>query len=222
MNKKSSVVQIILAVLSVAVIVFSIYGVVNVYHSRVALLKQVNQSSTQLKAAQTAYKDKVQAISNQTIVEAKSSKDPAVRSVAVQNTNYDKVTKVSNQFFRYYYTWGNSKTYLARKNKVKDITTASIRNNKSIFDDGKDSTGGNFIKSLGSHSEFDKASAYMTQNSGSTVQALVKVVNTGWTTDTEDNPGQSTHYYDLTYDLKTNKISNLKLVFTEKSDDSDD
>lgn len=203
--------------LSLGLIGFSSFQIKSVADQRVALTREVNKSDTELKALKAKYADKYTKVNHEATLKAKKSSNPALRTVANQNINYEKVNSVATKFFNIYYTFSDTKEYLARANKLKDIITPSIKNDKEIFDNGKDSTGGDYIKSTGLQSEFDTAEAYLSQSSNTKAQALVKVTNTAWTS-SRSNSGSIIHYYDLTYDTTTQKISSLKLVFTEGSD----
>lgn len=177
----------------------------------------------QVKVARSKYRDKVEKVNKEANREAETSKNPALNSVARQNYNHEQIQKVSNEFFKQYYTWSDQSEYVKRAKKLSKIITPSLANDKKIFDSGKDKTGGNYIQSLGLQSKFESAKGYLSQAKGnaSKVQALVKVTNESWYNEERDAAGEATHYYDLTYNLNTNKISSLKLVFTEKDDNNE-
>lgn len=195
-------------------------SIFNIYQERVALSKEINKNSAILKTVRIEYKNKEEKINKEAFLKAQNSTNHALNTVAQQNINYEKVSKISKQFFRVYYHWRDSKDFQSRAEKLENIITPALKQDKKIFGEVKDSTGGNFIDNAGYQSDYESSQSYLTQNQGSKVQALVKVTNTGWTKDQKNAIGTSTHYYDLTYDLTTNKISNIKLVFTEKSENN--
>lgn len=212
-------------IVSIGVLLASIGGIFLVAKQRLALTKEVAKSSLQIKQEKSKYKEKYKKVNEQAFKEAYKSSNPALKTVAVQNLSYSKVTQAANSFFKIYYTYSNSKTYMQRADKLGNLITPELKKDKKLFGEVKDATGGNYIDSSGLHSEFESCEAYFTQNSGSNVEALVKVVNSGWYEDgnkSSDGIGHATNYYALSYNLNTNKISSLKLVFTEGSDSDGD
>lgn len=213
----------ILLIVSVVVLLVSIISITCIYRKRVKLTKQVTKSELRVRAARSAYRDKAKEVAEEANKEAETSKNPALNTVARQNYNHEQIQKISNEFFRKYYTWSDYSGYLKRAKKLSKIITPALAHNKTIFDDGKDKTGGNYIQSLGLQSRFESAKGYLSQSDGNVakVQALVRVTNESWYNDEKDASGEATHYYDLTYNLNTNKISSLRLVFTEKDNENE-
>lgn len=213
----------IVLISSVILLLVSIIGITCIYRKRVELTKQVARSEMQVRIAKSKYRDKSEKVNEEANREAETSKNPALNSVARQNYNHKQIQEISNKFFAQYYTWSDYSEYKQRAKKLAKIITPNLANDKSVFDSGKDKTGGNYIQSLGLQSKFDSAKGYLSQAKGNApkVQALVKVTNESWYNDEKDAAGEATHYYDLTYNLNTNKISSLKLVFTEKDDNNE-
>lgn len=212
-------------IISLATLGFSAFGI----HNNLTTYKQsaVEAKLAQDKAdkAKAAYMAKDEKVNKDAMTKALDSNDPILKSVATQNFNYARVKSVSTEFFKTYYTFANTSDYLARKDKLSGLITPDLANNKSIFDDGKDSTGNDYIKTLGVQSEFVKASAFMTMRDGGKAQALVRVENRAWYKGQQQQSGIATHYYNLTLDAKNNKITNLKLMLTvngQRSNYNDD
>lgn len=212
---------IILLPISLIITLFIGYTLYNQVENRTNLKNELNQTTKQLNNEKSKYNAREKAVNQEAMVEASKSDDPSLNTVSTQNADYQKVQKVSTQFFSQYYAWSDTKSYLDRVNKVSSIITPELAKDKSVFDDGKDTTGGDFIKATGVKSEFQSADAYMTVDINEKVQALVKVTNLSWYNDNRQDAGTAVHYYDLTYDLKTNKISSLKMVINQKSGSED-
>lgn len=218
--EKISIIWIILMCLGIGATVSQIK--INT-STRLALIKEVKASRIQKKQAIKKYQSKEKAVNRKVLLKADNSNDPILKSVAQQNLNYKKVNDMANSFFKKYYTWNNSDEYKARAKNLSDLITPELAKNKEIFNDGKDVTGGDYIKNSGLQSKFENAQAYLTQSSnGNKVQGLIKVKNSGWTKGQEDQSGMATNWYDLTLDLKTNKISDLKLVLQQRVGDDED
>ncbi len=218
--EKFSIIWIILMFLCISVTVLQ--AKVNT-DARMALIKEVKLSRAQKNKKIAEFEKKEKAVNRTVLVRADSSNDPVLKSVAQQNINYKKVTNIANSFFKKYYTWTNSDEYNARAKELANIITPELAKNKDLFKDVKDVTGDDYVKTSGLQSRFEKAEAYLTQSSNDgKVQALVKVTNSGWTKGQEDESGLATNWYDLTLDLKTNKISNLKLVLQQRVEDDDE
>lgn len=206
---------------AIVLLIASIIGITVVYQKRIALVREVTRSEMRLKTSKTKYHEKAKEVTQEAQKEAATSKNPAINTVVKQIYYSNQITKTANKFFNIYYTWSDYDDYMKRAKKASKIITNNLAKNKEIFDNGKDTTGGNIIQNEQLHSEFESAKAYLSQSHGSTARALVKVTNSAWYSDGKANAGDSTHYYDLVYNLNTNKISNLKLVFTESSDGND-
>lgn len=213
---KGKVAAISLSVVSIALLSFSLVGMHNNFKGYDTAAKEAKISQNKADKAKADYMAKDQKVNNQAMRNALDSNDPILKSVATQNMNYTRVTNISNDFFKTYYAFSDTKSYLARKDKLSNLITPELANNKAIFDDGKDSTGGDYIKALGLQSELVKTSAYMTQSKDNRAQALVKVVNRAWHKGQKENSALATHYYDLTLDTKSNKITSLKQVLYQK------
>lgn len=220
-NKNYDSLKLPCLIIAIILLVASIIGITLTYQKRVALLKEVTRSEMKLKVSKSKYHEKEKEVNEEAKKEAEISKNPAINTVAKQLNNSSQITKTANQFFDIYYTWSDYSEYMKRAKKASKIITTGLSKNKEIFDNGKDTTGGNIIQNEQLHSEFESAKAYLSQSHGSTARALVKVINSAWYGDGKANAGDSTHYYDLVYNLETNKISALKLVFTESSDGND-
>lgn len=221
MDKKSNICIAIIS-LSILVIGFSSAQTVANMHNLASLKTEVRGLDKQVAKSKKDYSAKKERVTNQAMAQALNSKDPALNTVAKQNSNYAKVTEASTEFFKTYYTWNNSEQYHNRANVLGNLITPEIRTDKKVFDEGKDSTGKDLIKGSGLQSQFDSEQAYLTQSDSSTVSALVKVKNKSWFKGNQDQYGTQVHYYELTYDLKTNKISSLKLVLSLNNDSEDD
>lgn len=164
--------------------------------------------------AKSEYKKKVSDVDAKAYQEAINSKDETVKSIATHNGDYAIVNNIADKFFKTYFSWKDTKTYLARSTELlsEGVITSSLANDKNTFDSGKDSTGNDYIKTTGIKSSFDSADAYLAEDMGSTINALVKVVNTA--SYKSGNSGEATHYYQITYDRNSKEITAVKLVLT--------
>lgn len=221
MDKKGKF-SIALSILSVAVIGFTSAQLVTASNNLASLQQEKRVADDRADQAKHNYVEKRRKVTNEAMYQALHSSDPSLNTVAKQNSDYAKVLNASKQFFKTYYTFNDQSDYQKRANKLSNLITSNVKNNKEIFDDGKDDTGNDLITGAGLQSKFEKAEAYLTQSDDSTVNALVKVTNQSWTKDNPDQKGTSVNYYELVYNVKTNKISGLKLVLTVNNANAED
>lgn len=181
------------------------------YHTK---LVADNASLTKdLEQIKKDYRHKVVNVNNTFNVQGRDSKNPKIRAVAANNYYQREISQYAQEFFSTYYTWHNTKDYLDRKDQLKPLITAELANNKSIFDDGKDDTGHDFIKASGIKADFVKSQTDIEADvSGKLIKSTVKVDYT--TSDSSSSPQHATRYYEMTYNTVQEKIVDLKLVFT--------
>lgn len=197
-------------------VVFLVSGIVAFkrsmdYHTK---LVADNVSLTKdLKKIKKDYRRKLVNVNNTFNVQGRDSKNPKIRAVAANNYYQREISQYAQEFFSIYYTWHNTKEYLKRKELLKPLITTELANNKSIFDDGKDDTGHDFIKASGIKSDFVKSQTDIEADvSGKLIKSTVRVDYT--TSDSSSSSKHATRYYEMAYNTDQGKIVDLKLVFT--------
>lgn len=133
---------------------------------------------------------------------------PLFTEIAQYNKNYQDMAKIVNVFFSKLYTWKSSEEYIDRKNNLKSVAEDNILQDTTIFDDGKDDLGGNYIKISGLQSELLSAEVYLT-NEG---EALVEVTFSSWFDKNKNKYSEMTKYYLLSVNKESKKIRKLDII----------
>jgi|SRR5690625_804069 len=164
----------------------------------------------QASAAKEEFDEYKQHVQEKAYEEAKEGDSEEAGEVATHNSSSLIMSNLSESFFKGYFTWNDGETYRDRADKVSSIATKEIVNNEELFDDGKDSLGGDYVETRGIKSEFVDAEAYPEDDNNS----LVKVTYTSWFHDEKSKSSESTRYYYVTFNRDNQKITNLELVFS--------
>lgn len=211
---KSKVAYFIGTVGIVVTVVFGFLVYQNGQHN-VQVQKDVVSSSKVLKNAKNEFKQKMEQVDTEAFKKALNDQDQSVKSIALHNSNYITLNSAAKSFFETYYTWNNSGDYLKRGEKLvsKGIISSELAANKTVFDDGKDTTGGDYIKNTGLTSRYVDSKAFLETESDTNITALVKVVNSSSFSNGK-NSGEATHYYQISYDKNSKNITNMSLVLT--------
>lgn len=206
--------------LGIALIIFgllgSAYGGYAWVSNQIAhadLVGKVSNEKKEYQKKRSAYNKQIKVAQSQANHLAIKSTDKLPKAVAQQNIAYTKLNSAANKFFGVYYSWKNSSQYLARADKLDGLISDGLKHNKSIFDDGKDSAGGDYIKTTGIKARYTASETYIeSANTASDLRGIVKVVYRGWFND--DTPSMAVRYYTMNYNAKTNQITSIKLMLT--------
>lgn len=208
-RKKVLIIQLIVLATSLILIILSAWNV------RQNISKYQGLKSESKVASQRVESIKKDYLKSQKQLEEKinlqvNSDNELVREIANHNNNYSIMTSLSTEFFKVYFTWTDINSYQNRPNELKNIISDSLFNNKSIFDDGKDNTGGDYIKALGLKSDFESSEVSVIDDES----AIVKVQYEGGQ-DSKDAKSTSTRFYLVNYDISNQKIENIKAIFSK-------
>lgn len=209
MNREN-LIKIAICCVSLLLCFSGIYGIASDMKEYKSLGYKKENLEKQATAAKKEFEEYKQGVQKQAYEEAKDGDSEEAKEVAEHNSSSLIMNNLSKGFFKIYFTWDDSETYKKRADKVSDIATKEIINNKSIFDDGKDDLGGDYVKTTGVKSEFIKAEAYPTD----TRHSLVQVTYKSWFNDEKNNSADSMRYYYVTFNRDSNKITDLELVFS--------
>lgn len=211
---KSQIIRIIkitICVVSVLVCILGIYNILKNASEYGSLIKEKERLEGQAVAAKEEYEEHQNTVMGDAYTEAKDGDNAEAKEVAAHNESYLIMSTISEAFFKEFYTWNDSESYLQRADNVSSVATEEIRNNASIFDDGTDSLGGNYIEITGVKSEYVNSKAYPVDNKNS----IVQVTHKSWFNDDKNASGNSTRYYYVTFDRENQMITNLEQVFSE-------
>lgn len=198
--------------LSFFVIIFCFFGIKknidyreNLEKERISLDKKIKVSTKEFKT----YKKETQ---QKAYTEALSSDNQTIRSVAVHNSNYSTMDNVSKVFFGKYYTWTDGESYRKRASNLGELITDDLKNNKKIFDEGKDTFGGDYINISGLKSEFRSVSTNIVNDieDENKLIGLVKVEFENWYFDKKSEAAIAFKYYLVSYDKKGQNITDIK------------
>ncbi|MBC2676281.1 hypothetical protein [Listeria booriae] len=204
-NRIMLVICVVAALIS-AIGLYTTAKQVSAYHKLEHEKKVATAAAVQADKTYEARKKKIQ---QQATDEAQKSNDPLIKAVADHNGAYGVMNTLASAFFKQYYTWKSAEEYRARPSHLENIATTGLLKNQALFDDGKDSTGGDYIANTGVQSSFQSASAYADTD----VSAIVKVNFRSWFEDEKENAINATRYYSMQIDPTTQKIKQLNLVF---------
>lgn len=212
---KSQVIRIIkitICVVSILVCSLGIYNISKNASEYGSLVKEKERLEGQAVAAKEEYEEHQKTVLENAYTEAKDGENAEAKEVATHNESYLIMSTISEAFFKEFYTWNDSESYLQRADNVSSVATEEIRNNESIFDDGTDSLGGNYIEITGVKSQFVNSEAYPVDGKSS----VVRVTHKSWFNDDKNISGNSTRYYYVTFDRENQMITNLEQVFSSE------
>lgn len=210
-TKRENYVIIFLAVL---IVVFS--GLwLSFRMTHVKLLNESNQQQTALTKAKKDYKSHVADVQESLIKHSSNSNDTTIKAISLQNNTQASLDNVSSQFFKVYYSWNSNSDYSKRATKLSGLISNDLKNNKTVFDSGKDSTGHGYIDALGLSSQYQGSKAQIEDVSGNVVKGLVKVTFSGKFSSSDADDGDNRNgykVYEVTYDLNQQKITNINAL----------
>lgn len=202
------------------VIILAVIAVFGIYfhnrHMENDSAEQVDKEASQVHVARQAYDKKKTKVKHELFGNATQSKDPIIRTIAVNGSDSDAIHAPFLKFFNVYYNWNSNAQYSARARKLKSIATFQVLHNKKYFDSGLDSTGGKFIDNEQLNDEFNNLQTYVINHSGSNVDVLADVQYNSWHSDT-DNQGTGEKWFEMNYNLQQKKITSMKTLYTDTS-----
>lgn len=206
MNSKK--IKTIIVVSSVVISVFSSVGIIK----NVSYFNRLNREKTAITklavSKKSAYEKYKEEVNKKFYLDANNSNNKLVQQVSAHNSSYIIMDNLSKEFFKTYLTWSNSEDYNSRANKLGNVADSSLLDNKTIFDNGKDSTGGDYIKSLDLQSAFVDSEVSLIDNQS----GIVKVTYNSWY-GKKSNSGETTQYYLVSFDRDNQKINNITAVY---------
>ncbi|EKZ0201710.1 hypothetical protein AAK913_12030 [Enterococcus faecium] len=217
MVKNKTAIKVFILLLTIT---FSVVGALVVrssIHNKSELEKQEVLLDKKLNVTKKEYTNHKKEVEESAYKEAISSDNPKIKDVAVYNSAFKLLNEVSERFFKEYFTWRSSEDYQKRADNLGDFISKELKENKKIFDDGRDTTGGDYISSMGVKSDFKDAKAFLQDNGNENIiNALVLVEYESWFNDSKDASSIGEKYYNITYDKSLNQVTHLELVFSKK------
>lgn len=197
----------IIAILTIAISSFNIARNVTQYNDLKKEEQIISKKAQQAKKDYDAYKKETE---KELYSGESNNENQLVQEIATHNNSQEIMDNLSNAFFKVFFTWENSQEYQERKEKLRSIADNDLLENKDIFDSGKDTTGGDYIKALGVQSQFDGSEINLIDNQ----TGIAKVMYRSWY-DEKSKSGEGIRYYQIDFDRENQKIKNLKLIFSE-------
>lgn len=193
-------------------ITFSIITIENV-ESNSKSQSSIEEYDKKVKIERTKFYKYKQNIERQAILDAPQSTNEYIRAVGVSHEQYSNANNLVSSFLKVYLTWNNSKEYQERSSKLLNLITPELATNKTVFDNGKDTTGGNYIKSLGLKSIYlSSKSQTTTETDNDNLIVLTKATQKSWYGSDVSKSGDNESYYKFTINTKENKITDLQIL----------
>lgn len=207
---KENIIKISISCFLALLCVVGGYNISNNVKEYQALGEEKEQIKQEAKEAKKEYDDYIEDVQEKAQEEADETGKTESSKVAKHNKAYRAMNNISENFFDYFFTWEDSETYQERSEKVKDIATKDVTEDESIFDDGTDNLGGDYVKTTGVQAEFENVEAFPIDDE----RALIAVTYKSWFDDEKTDSAQEMHYYYVTFNEDTNKIKNVESKFS--------
>lgn len=169
-------------------------------------LKSISMSKQVVKS-QKAYNHKLNHLKYEVEQNDLQSTNPKLRSLSLQNGSEQLVSTVGTTFFNGLCNWNSVQQYSQRKDKLKDITTNDLQNDKSLWGDKKTDE---YIKVTGLSSHLDKAHFWIESADDKNIVAIATINFTSGFSGSPSGSVQRT--YEMTYDKSQQKIAKLQLL----------
>lgn len=215
---KKQIIKLVVFLLALLVIVGGVVGIRKNSQEQEKVQEERDQKASEAKVARQHYSKYRLSVQDTAYEEAQKGENIEAKEVAAHNQTYKNLNQLSNEFFQSFFTWEDSESYQDRANQVDGIVTDDVKNNKDLFDDGKDDTGDDYINNTGIQSSFNSAKAYPTSDTN----ALVRVGYRSWYGDEQENVGDGVRYYDVDFNEKEERITDVKLIFSSDENSSDE
>ena len=184
------------------------------YHRQVQINEQINSVKSQNKKIKTQLRKRAANAQNAEIKARVRSSSPTVSQNSQQVTALNRSKPIVTKFFSVYTSFKNGKEYRSRASRCINFASNSLLQDHTIFDDGKDVSGGDYVTNSNLHSSFVDIQLTNGVLNNSVLPILAKVVTTSW--QDKADVATNTDYYQLTYDMNTNKITSLQKIYTQK------
>lgn len=208
----------------IIIYILLILAVIFLIHGHIAEKSASNQNDLMIADENTAkeqYSRKVSRVRKQFFNNALTSKDPILRSIALNSYEQNAVNAPFNRFFNVYYNYANHSQYINRAKKLRGIATATVlkaRDNLNhhykYFDNDKDKNGNSIIDNEEQHSKFDNVKLYIDGKSGSTLTVIADVQYTSWYSGQIHNMGEK--WYCMNYNMSSKKITGIESLCLDK------
>lgn len=156
--------------------------------------------------AQASYQRKYNAYRKSLINDQSSSRNKGLQSLSLQNGSVKLAKSVSKNFFKTLTTYDKT-SYDAIGNKIKPLATDNVTGNKKIYDPGQSA----YVKAVNLTSSYGGCHVWVESADQNSITYLCEVnndVNYG------DTPSKTkTTMYEIKYDKKQQKITDLNVVF---------
>ncbi|MDR3241699.1 MAG: hypothetical protein LBT37_05965 [Lactobacillaceae bacterium] len=184
-------------------VLVSILGLITITTLAYALIVALpnNQQVKTIQAKNTALKMKLPKTNSK------------IKVKASEQTTIQLAQPLINKFFTVYETYGTSTEYYARTKKLANVAVPAVLENKKLFGSDKDVSGNSYIDTSGLHVKTTAVDFYPSSSNDSTTSGLTVMEFTGEFKDKGASTGQM--IWNVTYDRKLNKISNVTYVGTE-------
>ena len=216
MASKSNLVKITLFVISILVCIIGIVKVSERTETNKRLLDEEQEKTSELKNIKDSYYQHKIDVQEKAYQVALDSDETLIHNFAVYDGNLKLLSNLSERFFETFFTWDNSEDYRNRSELLNQIISEELKNNQMIFDEGKDTTGGDYIETTGLRSEYLTSEVFSLDEGNEDIsEALVKVTYSSWYGNKKQEAGTSTVYYSIELDKRDSKIVNVEKVFSE-------
>lgn len=205
MNKRLSL------YLSIVVIVVSL-GLTGIFRLQ---QNRIDQQTSHISKTVSNRKKKLDTIKHERAKRNMDSKlkstNPNIKGSAQQQSALNDLNNTTQKFFKVVMTANSRDEFAARKNKVSDIATQDVLNNKDLFNSGNDSTGHSIIGALHLHFKFDSVTVYGSSvNDDGTITGNVIVYYDTWQGD--NDPATVADVYQVSYDTHQKKLTSVSRV----------
>lgn len=206
--KKTNRVKTIISLTSVIIVVISSVNIVRNVSYFDSLKKEQTATMKKAVSVKKSYEKHKEEVNKKFYSDSVNSANQLVQQVSTHNNSYIIMDNLSKDFFNVYFTWNNSSDYTDRESKLSNIADGSLLEDKKIFDNGKDATGGDYIKSLNLHSEFLNSDVSLIDSQS----GIVKVVYKSWY-GKQSKSGETAQYYLVDFDRDSTKIKKINSIY---------
>ncbi|MCC4500334.1 hypothetical protein LMC02_10080 [Limosilactobacillus reuteri] len=183
------------------------------YHAQ----KQIDQANQrvvrQIKQTNRKLANVKEKTHDQLLKQGLASSNDHTRQSADQIVASDQLNLASTDLFKTLLTYDNQKTWLARTDKLKDLVTPEVLQDKKLFNSGLDDSGNSIIEALQLSSQFNSLTVDSSLKQGNEIDGLVHVQYTARSVKAQG--GVRTKVYLVHYDLAQKKFSKIQGLGTE-------
>lgn len=211
---KRAVIRIFFCLILVGTMGFEYFHIKQAVNNIGALYEEKEQlvkEATQAKKDYDLYKKELQKKVYEESKEEPESEN--YQELLSHESDYEAANQIVNNTFSTLFTWNNSKEYHERADLLVGTLSYDLRRDKTIFSEGKDSVGGDYIKTSELKSKFIKSKVYIpTSKEGNLLEIKAEVTYRSWYGD-DSNKKPAVHYYDMVLDQESDQIVSLKRLF---------